>query len=62
MWSDRDDTPSTGGAGSWMPLEDLEAWWEKEKNPDRLGWLIFEEIGVVMINDYAIAKVEVEVK
>lgn len=64
MWSERDDTPSTGWAGAWMPLEDLEAWWEKEKgwHAGAIGWLIYEEIGTVIINDFAIAKVEVEIK
>ena len=27
----------------------------------RLGWVIFEEIGVVVMNDYAVAKIEVSV-
>ena len=25
----------------------------------RLGWVIYEEVGIVIINDYAVAKVEV---
>jgi hypothetical protein len=27
----------------------------------RLGWVVYEEVGIVVVNDYAIARVEVNV-
>jgi len=27
----------------------------------RLGWVIYEEIGIVVMNDYAVSKIEVNV-
>jgi hypothetical protein len=26
----------------------------------RLGWVIYEEVGIVVINDYAVAKIDVQ--